>query len=168
MNKHVTQRSYTLDNLLQCHHCDSPMQVRFAKHPDDDIYRCTRSNTSRVNSCASPDIKAGQFENWLLQEIMQVLITPRNISQIQSQLAEGGDDSLRHDPSAIEDLATDPLTYNAKNALRMTKPTLRKFIRRITTQGTQATIDYSIPLPADSPFAGEHIQTIDLPATVIT
>ncbi len=168
MNKHVTQRSYTLDNLLQCHHCDSPMQVRFAKHPDDDVYRCTRSNPSRVNGCASPDIKAGQFENWLLQEIMQVLMTPRNIRQIQSQLAEAGDDSLRHDPSAIEDLATDPLTYNAKNALYMTKTALRKFIRRITTQGTQATIDYSIPLPADSPFAGEHIQTIDLPATVLT
>ena len=91
MNKHATQRSYTLDNLLQCHHCDSPMQVRFGKHPDDDVYRCTRSNPSRVNSCASPDIKAGQFENWLLQEIMQVLITPRNIRQIgfTSNTADG-------------------------------------------------------------------------------
>ena len=168
MTTHITQRSYALENLLQCQHCDSPMQVHFAQHPDDDVYRCTRSNPSRVNSCASPDIKAGQFENWLLQEVMQVLMTPLNIRHIQGQLAEAGDDSLRHDPSAIEDLATDPLTYNAKDALHLARPALQKFIRRITPDGTQATIHYSIPLPTDSSLPGERLQIIDLPATVLT
>ena len=32
-----TPRSYALENLLRCHHCESPMQLDFAPHPTKDM-----------------------------------------------------------------------------------------------------------------------------------
>ncbi len=164
---HTSKRSYVLEHLLQCRQCGSPMLVSLGQDPNADVYSCSRSNTRQDRTCATPDVRAYRFETWLIQELTDVIMTPRNVQFLQQSLATSGGDSLDFDPSTTTELARDPLTYNAKDAQLLAKRTFANFIRKITLQGTTAVIHYSIPLPVDSSLPGEHLQRVSMPAEII-
>ena len=163
----TSKGSYVLEHLLQCRQCGSPMLVSPGPDPNADVYRCSRSNTSQNRTCATPDVRAYRFETWLIQELTDVIMTPRNVLFLQQSLAASNKETLRLDPSNTAELARDPLTYNAKDARQLAKRTFANFIHKITLQGTMAVIHYSIPLPADSPLPGAHVQTVNIPADTI-
>ena len=168
MTTPVSARPYLLDQFLQCHHCDSPILIHYAEHPTGDVYRCSRTIPLGRRNCAALDVRATQFEHLIIQEVMETIMTPRNIRLIQKTLRQDGDGELHRDPGTIGDLVTDPLTYNSKDVLAQTRKLLPRFINKITIQGARAVVHYSTPLPNDSPMAGQLVHHINLPAKVIT
>lgn len=163
----TNKRSYVLEHLLQCRQCGSPMLVSLGQDPNADVYSCSRSNTSQDRTCATPDVRAYRFETWLIHELTDAIMTPRNLQFLQQSLAASSGQVLRPDPNTTAELARDPLTYNATDVRQLAKRTFSKLIQKITLQGTTAVIHYSIPLPADSSLPGEHLQTVDMPAEII-
>ncbi len=143
------------------------MHVSVGQDPNADVYRCSRSNASQDRTCATPDVRAYRFETWLIQELTDVIMTPRNVQFLQQSLAASSGDTLHPDPCTAAELARDPLTYNATDARQFAKRTFAKFIQKITLQGTTAVVHYSIRLPVDSSLPGEHLQTVNMPAEII-
>ena len=143
------------------------MLVSLGQNPNADVYSCSRSNTRQDLTCAAPDVRAYRFETWLIQELTDAIMTPRNLQFLQQSLAASSGEALRLNPNITAELARDPLTYNATDVRQFAKRTLSKFIQKITLQGTTAVIHYSIPLPVDSSLPGEHLQTVDMPAEII-
>ena len=86
----TNKRSYVLEHLLQCRQCGSPMLVSLGQDPNADVYSCSRSNTSQDRTCATPDVRAYRLETWLIQEMTDVILTPRNVQFLQQSLDTSG------------------------------------------------------------------------------
>ena len=160
------KRSYVLERFMQCQQCGSPMHVGLGQLPNTDVYRCSRSNKNSA-PCAAPDVRALLFETRLIQELADVVMTPRNIRHLQHHLANSGENSVQIDAETIADLAKDPLTYIAKDSRTFAGRALSNFVQKITLWGAVAEIHYSIPLPVDSRLPGAVVQTVPMPAEVL-
>ena len=161
-------RSYTLATLLRCHCCASPLRVQQADAPTNDVYRCTRENADLAITCATPDIRARQLENWLIQEIAEAVLTPKNLRNLRRHIAAAGYTGNDLDVQHIREAVSDPLTYTAPDVATIAQDIFLRFIDHIEIQATQAIIHYSIPLPPDGPQPGSRTQTVTLPAQILT
>ncbi len=90
------------------------------------------------------------------------------VQNLQRHLADAGYDASALDRSAVQDTTHDPLTYTARDAIRLAQQAFKNFVDKITVHGTEAVVHYSIPLPQDSPLPGARTQTITMPAQVLT
>ena len=160
-------RSYVLQNLLQCEHCQSPLRVHPGPVAAEDVFRCSRA-TGPGHACAAPDIRARRLENFIIPEIAEAFITPKNIAHMRRYLAQEGYDTQFMDPRYIEAVTSDPFSYTAPDAIPIAQSVLPTFIKRVSITSTKAVVHYSIPLPDDGPLPGAVTQTIDLPADIIT
>ena len=163
-----TVRTYALQHLLQCQCCLSPMRVEPSIMPENDVYRCSQSHHGPDSSCAAPDVRARLLENWLIQDLSESIFTPQNIEFLRLHLAQAGYSPQELDPAQLKEKAADPLTYTAASITPMAQQLFAKLIDTITVNGTEATVHYSLPLPADGPLPEARVQTITLPAQVLT
>ena len=161
-------RRYALQNLLSCQLCQSPMRVKTGPLPEDDVYRCSRLHRTSGSSCAAPDVRARQFENSLIQDLSGTVFTPQNIEVLRNYAIQAGCNPKDLDIAWLTETATDPLTYTAVDATPMAQQLFAKFIDRVTVNGTEATVNFSMPLPQDGLLPGAKVQTITLPVGVIT
>lgn len=159
---------YALQNLLSCQLCQSPMRVTTGPLPEDDVYRCSRLHRTSSSSCAAPDVRARQFENSLIQDLCRTVFTPQNIKLLRDYLIQAGCNPKDLDLVWLTETATDPLTFTAVDATPIAQQLFAKFIDRITVNGTEATVNFSMPLPQDGILPGAKAQTITLPVGVIT
>ena len=162
-----TKRPYALQQLLTCQRCQSPMLIKSGPLPEEDIYRCSRSRTTPESTCAAPDIRARQLESWIIQDLSEVVLSPRNVQLMGHYLAQL--ECSPEDPAfrGLVETASDPLTYTTADAAPAAQRLFASFIETIAVDGIQATIHYSVPLPQDGPLPGATTQTIDLPARVL-
>ncbi len=160
-----TKRPYAFEYLLTCQQCQSPMLIKFGPLPEDDVYRCSRALTAPERTCAAPDIRARQFENWLIQDLAEVVLSPRNIKLLSHYLYHT--DVKPEDLKGFPETASDPLTFTTVDAAPEAQRLFAKCIDDIAVNGTEATIHYLIPLPPDSPLPGATTQIIELPARVL-
>ena len=161
-------RSYALASLLRCHCCGSPLCVQHADAPADDVYRCARETSDISITCATPDMRARQLENWLIQEIADAVLTTENLRILRHHIAAAGYTGDDLDVQRIRDVVSDPLTYTAPVVAAVAQDIFLRFIDHIDIQATQAMIHYSIPLPLDGPQPGSRTQTVTLPAQILT
>ena len=120
------------------------MQVHHANAPADDVYRCARENGDIAVTCANPDVRARQPENWLIQEVAEALLTPRNLRLIRHQIAEAGYSGKNLDTKDILETASDPLNHTAPDVAQQAQSTFANIIDHIEIHATEAVIRYSM------------------------
>ena len=156
----ATAPTFPIDDLLTCATCGAEMTTRVDPEPR---YVCP-------GPCGTI-FKAMGLYPVLLTAITSVVVTEATFPDLKHSFMEGLAES-GHDPDDVPDddvirrIANDPNTFLAEKAVSAAAELLGKFIQRIELDTDQATIRYSLPLPAGSALAGLRIQEVAVPASI--
>ena len=159
----MTLPTFPIDGLLTCSRCGSPMTTHLYSEPR---YVCQ-------GQC-STTFRAIELYPLLLTAITSVVITEATLPDLKASFMAGWFESEHHEPAempsheVIRRIAKDPNTFLARSAVTDTAELLGKFIQRIELDTNQATIRYSVPLPAGSALTGSRLQEVAIPETVTT
>ena len=149
-----------LDGLLICGQCGKPM------HINDDLeprYVCEPK-------CSTPSLRAGGVDMMLIEQILKTVLTPRNTTMVlrtaNKGLADAGEQHTLTDRD-IKELSKRPdLLVRAAGSASEIRDFFSRFIEEIQIHAGRAVVQYSIPLPADSPLAAMMHQEIELPPDI--
>ena len=145
--------TFPLDTLMICGQCNKPMRINDGPDPQ---YVCKPE-------CSTPSLRAGSIDMMLIGRILETILTPKNTAAVlraaNKELADETDGQRSMTNRDIEKLNKRPdlLVQTAGNTFE-TRNLLSRFIKEIQIHSGQAVIQYSIPLPADSPLAGMMYQ----------
>ena len=151
-----------LDGLLTCGECGEPMPLDESPEP---VYACRAGPGNGWSHCRTPRMRAGPAEDLLIGAVLQAVLTERNIATVVAAATEPqpGDDTseYRITGEEIQELKTRPdLFIQAVGGTEKTRGFLATFIAEIQVHSGKGVIQYSIPLPADSPLAGMSQQEV--------
>lgn len=156
-----------LDGLLTCGECGGPMVFSEGQGP-----RYTCRSTPPNGRCRTPALHAGQTEDLIIGAVLPAILTERSIATAVTVANEPGPGDLAQEfrvtRDEIRDLKVNPGHFiEAVGGPTKTRTFLAGFITGIRLHAHKGVINYSIPLPEESPLAGMSQQEIDIPEEVL-
>ena len=95
---------HILEGLLKCESCNVPMAVTNDHGDKPDSYACLNTLTQGQNICGTPQLEAADFDQYIMEEVTEALITDKQVDELVKKIAQNAADEA--------DKQTNTLMYN--------------------------------------------------------
>ena len=149
----------TLDGLAKCGLCGTSMSVEEPTGHQEALYLCARNNCDN-------EVQAHATDQLIIASVLEAVLTGMALQTVENYIREMDAQDGVGGTFPIEDIALlreDPYLFlRAVRGVENARNFLATFIDHISLFPDRALVQYALPLPPDSHFAGAKRQEIRL------